>query len=255
MTIHLDATAQIAKSFAVKREKQADDSELVKASLKLADVFLCRDQLDELLGQPVGWSSGALYDEFGAPRARVTLALHRSDWTASGVIRHGEKSSDPRLTLKDAELGALALELTKLGATLACTLSWVADGDEVNDVSDMLGQLCGVRLVLTDGGQGDMFAPLQKLAAQDGIESVELQVGGKTIATFGGKVGETVSSAGEAMKLLQKGWKLVGAEPDFDLLSPDEKVRRGCWLNAARSCLKRGLIPAGENRYIAKRVA
>ena len=157
--IKIQSTCEVAKAFSVRREKQPDDAEIVVAHLKIADCQIDRDQLDELCGQPVGWSTGALYDELGAPLARVTLTLHRSDWTAAGVIRGGDKSTDPRLTLKDAELSAVTLELAPLGALLACQLSWAAAGDEVDDIADMLGKLCAVDLVLTDGGQADMLRP------------------------------------------------------------------------------------------------
>ena len=79
MTIHLKSTCEVAKTFSVKREKQGDDSEIVVAHLKIADCLIDRYQLDELCGQAIGWSTGALYDDLGAPLARVTLTLHRSD--------------------------------------------------------------------------------------------------------------------------------------------------------------------------------
>lgn len=155
--IRLKSTCEVAKSFAVKREKAPDDTEVVVAHLRIAEVMIGRDELDELCGQPVGWSTDALFDEFGAPRAHLSLTLHRSEWSASGVISGGSKPADPRLRLKDAELGSLSLDLTKLGALLACQLSWVAAGDEVDDIADMLGQVCACEVVVSDGGQADML--------------------------------------------------------------------------------------------------
>lgn len=157
MTIHIQSIATLAKSFQVKREKSADDSEIVRAHLKISDCLVDRDQLDEFCAQPVGWSTSALFDEFGAPRAHVTLTLHRCEWAAAGVIKGGEKSSSPKLTLTDAEIDSVTLELTKLGALLACQFSWVAAGDEVDDIADMLGTLCSVDLVVSDGGQRDLL--------------------------------------------------------------------------------------------------
>lgn len=256
--IRIKSTCEVAKTFAVKRETQDDKTEIVVAHLKIAECMIDRDQLDELCGQPIGWSNSALYDEFGAPRAHVTLTLHRCERSASGVIRGGDKSTDSRLTLKDAELSSVTLELAPLGALLACQLSWVAAGDEVDD---MLGKLCGVNLVVTDGGQKDMLrdsvqsaaASIRNLAAQDGIESVELQVGGKTIARFGKDSPpdrhNRISSADEVMKLLQKnGFHLRGSDPDYWVERPDGSDRQGVWLNAARSVLKRGLEPIGDDQ-------
>ena len=249
MTIHLKSTCEVAKAFSVRREKQPDDAEIVVAHLKIADCQIDRDQLDELCGQPVGWSTGALYDELGAPLARVTLTLHRSDWTAAGVIRGGDKSTDPRLTLKDAELSAVTLELAPLGALLACQLSWAAAGDEVDDIADMLGKLCGVDLVLTDGGQGDLLSRM----LPPGVTSVEIRDGdGKLIAKHSRDNHEDrprISSADEVMKLLQKkGYHLRGSDPDYWVEKPDGTGRQGVWLNAARSVLKRGLEPIGDDQ-------
>lgn len=258
--IHLKSTCQVAKTFSVKREKLPDESENVVAHLKIGEVLVSRDELDKICGQPVGWSSSALFCELGAPLAHLTLTLHRVEWKASGVISGGEKSTDPKLRLKDAEVASLTLELTKLGALLACQLSWVAAGDEVDDIADMLGQLCTLDLVLSDGGQKDLLKDgvqaaansIRELAQQDGIESVELQIGGKTIAKFG-KDSEPpprsnrISSFNEAMRLLESGYHLRGASPDYWLEKPDGSDRRSLWLNAAKSCLKAGdLEPIGD---------
>ena len=157
MTIHLKSTAQVAKTFAIKREKAPDDSEVVIAHLKISDVLIDRDQLVVLCAQPIGWSQTALFDELGAPLLHATLELHRVEWRLSGVIRGGDTKASPRLTLKGADVTALTLELTKHGALMACALSWQAAGDEVDDVADLLGKTCAIECVLTDGGQGDLL--------------------------------------------------------------------------------------------------
>ena len=178
MTIHLKTVATLAKSFAVKREKTGEDTESVVAHLKFGECLIDRDQLDELLGQPIGWSTASLYDDLGAPLARITLALNASNWSASGLVRGGDKIGDPLLKLKDAEIDSIALELAPLGALLSAQLSWAAEGDEVDDIADMLGKIVTFDLVLTNGGQGDLLSPL----LGPGITSVEIQDGdGKTI--------------------------------------------------------------------------
>jgi hypothetical protein len=257
--IHLKSTATLAKSFSVKREKGDDDSEGVVAHLKIADCLVDRDQLDELLGLPVGWSTGALYDDFGAPLSRLTLSVARRELLFTGVLRDGSELSAARLKLKDAEISGITLELTKLGALLACQLSWVAAGDEVDDIADMLGAICALDAVVSDGGQKDLLKDgvqaaadsIRKLAQQDGIESVELQIGGKTIAKFG-KDSEPpprsnrISSFNQVMRLIESGYHLRGADPDYWVERPDGSERQGVWLNAARACLKQGLEPIGD---------
>lgn len=249
MTIHLKSTCEVAKTFSVKREKQSDDAEIVVAHLKIADCLIDRDQLDELCGQPIGWSTGALYDDLGAPLARVTLTLHRSDWTAAGVIRGGDKSTDPRLTLKDAELSAVTLELAPLGALLACQLSWAAAGDEVDDIADMLGKLCGVDLVLTDGGQGDLLRSGKPLSPSETMAHNSKLIASLRRGELDHEDLPRISSADQVMKLLQKkGYHLRGSDPDYWVEKPDGTGRQGVWLNAARSVLKRGLEPIGDDQ-------
>jgi hypothetical protein len=261
MSIHINATCQVAKSFSVKREKQADDSETVVAHLKVGEIMLDRDQLDELCAQPIGWSAGALFDEFGAPRAHLSLVLTpRGKVTLSGVVDGGKKPADPRLKLKDADVGSIMLDLTKLGAMLSCQLSWAAAGDEVDDIADMLGKTCNIVAVLEDGGQGDLLDSavrnIGRLAQQDGIESVELQVGGKTIATFGKKpnfpvireLGKIKKTA-EVLLAMQQGYTLMQyGEHSYRLerCVGGAIERRECWLQAARGAIKRGLTGIAE---------
>lgn len=56
----------------------------------------------------------------------------------------------------------------------------------------------------------------------------------------------TISSASEVMALLQKGCHLRGSDPVYWIEKPDGSDKRGVWLNAARSALKRGLEPIGD---------
>ncbi len=265
--INVRSTCKVAKSFSVKREKAADESERIVANLKISDALVDREQLDELCQQPIGWAETALFDDMGAPRASLTLTLHRDDLTLSGVIKGGDKSHYPKLTLKGAELGAVTLELTKFGALLGGTLSWIAAGDEVDDIADMLGCECSFVVVITDGGQDDMFSDVSKsvakaarnirdLAQQDGIESVELQVGGKTVAKFGKDVefpvirdlGQ-VRKAAEVLLALQQGYTLVQyGDSSFRLerCVGGAIERRECWVQAAHGAIKRGLTGIAE---------
>ena len=159
MSIEINATCEVAKSFSVKREKRDDDTEAVIAHLKIADVMLDREQIDEVIGLPIGWAQSALFDEFGAPRAALTLALAREDWTLTGTISGGDKPGSPALTLSDAQVSGIELALTTHGALLSCGLAWRAAGDEVDDIADLLGKLCAIVVAIQDGGQGDLLRP------------------------------------------------------------------------------------------------
>ncbi len=157
MTIQLRTVGTLSKGLAVKREQRDNHTEIVVCTIGIADAFVDRDQLDELLSLPIGWSTGALFDESGAPLAPMTLEPHRGDWTASGVINGGERPGAGGIKLGMAEVSALTLTLTALGALASCKLTWDAHGDEVEDLTGLLGRECNLVLVLTDGGQGDLL--------------------------------------------------------------------------------------------------
>jgi hypothetical protein len=191
--IEIKSTAELGKSLAVKREKQ-EDSEVVACHLKFADLFVSREELDELCRQPIGWHA-ALYDDQGAPVARLVLGLPKGEWSVTGTLTQGEKRPG-KLNLLEATLDGVSLELIPLGALLAGSLAWKARGDEVEDVTELLGKLVAVQWRLTDGGQQDLVQAaarqavdgFRRLAAQDGIESIEIRDGdGKTVAKFRGK--------------------------------------------------------------------
>lgn len=213
MTIEIEATCEVAKSLNVKREKRDDDTEAVIAHLKIADVMLDREQVDEVIGLPIGWAQSALFDDFGAPRAALTLGVPRKDLTLTGVIR----GNPGGVTLHDVEVSGITLDLTRLGALLSCALAWAVSSDEVDDISDLLGKLCTIEVVIADGGQGDMLRSsphaavqsLRNLAAADGITSVELQNGdGKTILKIDGKGG----AAGDKDQLYDAAVRFVAEE-------------------------------------------
>ena len=189
--IEINSFAKLAKSLSVKREKDADDDTVVACHLKFSELFVERDVFDELCRQPIGWHQ-AFYDDLGAPVGALEVSLPGRAWQVTGKIAAGPQRAE-QLSLLEAQLTGVSLELTKLGVLVSGAVSWKARGDEVEDLTELLGGLVSVEWRLTDGGQQDMLRDgvqaaadsIRALAQQDGIESVELQVGGKTIAKFG----------------------------------------------------------------------
>lgn len=239
MSINIHSTCLVAKSFSVKREKQSDESEKIVAHLKIADALIDRDQLDELCQQPIGWSTAALFDDMGAPRAPLTLALHRDDLTLSGVIKGGDNTDSPRLKLKDAEVGGLTLELTKFGALLGGTLSWIAAGDEVDDIADMLGCECSLVVVIQDGGQKDIFAAVTASVAK-AVKDAKFPVI-RDLAK--------ITKTAEVLLALQQGYTLVQygqSSYRLERCAGAAIERRECWLQAAHGAIKHGLTGVAD---------
>jgi hypothetical protein len=249
--IEIRSTAELGKSLSVKREKDGDDV-IVACHLKFADLFCDREQFDEICRQPIGWH-GAFFDELGAPVNVFDIGLPLSSWSVTGRIKGGE-SRPEELRLLQATLSDVTCRLAKLGALLSGSLSWKARGDEVEDLTELLGRLVSVDWKITDGGQQDAFrqaveAPLQRL--QDSADrtghTMTISTGdGEEIATFAPKAGR-ITSFNAAMRLLESGYHLRGASPDYWVEKPDGTKRQGVWLNAANACLKSGdLEPIGD---------
>lgn len=247
--IEISSICTLGKSLSVKREKVGDDGERVIAHLKFAELFVQRDVIDDLCKRPIGWAAMSLFDDQGAPVALIELGLPASEWTAQGALVG--PGGQPRLALVGAKLAGVVIALTPLGGLVSGSLSWEARGDEVEDVTDLLGKEVKIEIDLNDGGQRDLFAPMRELAKRDGITSMTIEGAGRKIdilpkAPDTYDVNPSISSADEVMRKLQKqGFHLRGGANQYWVERPDGSRRQGVWLNAAKSVLKRGLEPIG----------
>lgn len=252
--IEISSTCTLGKSLSVKREKvgNSDDGERVIAHLKFAELFVQRDVIDDLCKRPIDWAAMSLFDDQGAPLALIELGLPASEWTAQGAL--AGPGGKPSLALVGAKLTGVVIALTPLGALVSGALSWEARGDEVEDVTDLLGKEVKIEIDLSDGGQQDLLAPLRETAAAHGVTSMTMQVPGHEPVELLSKapkpydVPHSISSADEVMKRLQKhGFHLRGGANVYWVEKPDGSKTQGVWLNAAKSVLKRGLEPIGEH--------
>lgn len=137
-------TAQIGKSLSIKRVKGDDDAEIVVAQLSFTDAAVMRDEADEVLGVPLGWSE-RLFDELGAPYFKGALDLHGKPLEVAAVVG---LTKGHRLAITNGELSKVVLEFEPNGFLLSGTLTWLVAGDESADVEDLLGKLCNLTLAI-----------------------------------------------------------------------------------------------------------
>jgi hypothetical protein len=184
--IKIDSILEVAKSFSAKATKDEAGVGTTIAQIKFSGLPVDRDCIDELLGMPVGWCRGALFDEQGAPLRRFGVSVYGRSLRVSGNISGPKRM--PSLPLLQAELTDGSLTLVPLGAVFEGTLTWGARGDEVSDVSELLGKTCAAVWEITDGEQPDMFSATSKAAAQattvvqrymDGLGRMEGKQGGE----------------------------------------------------------------------------
>jgi hypothetical protein len=154
----LTTTVTLSKSLSVKRGKDEEGTEAVIAHLKFSDAFVTREEIDPLLGvaleQGVPWARNVLFDELGAPRARLEIAAPRREFTAS--IRFSGTGKD-EMHIAGGTLTGITIVLDKSGGLLSGSLSWPVAGDELADVEPLLGQMVRAEMNLTDGEQGDLL--------------------------------------------------------------------------------------------------
>lgn len=162
--ITIDSVLTLAKSFTAKSTKGASGELVTVGQVKFDDLQVDRDALDELVGMPVGWCRGALYDEQGAPLRRFGVSVYGRMLRVSGTIA-GTKPHQV-LSLLQADLEDIELRCVPLGALLGGKLTWAARGDEVEDVSELLGRICNAKWEITDGESDDMFRPQSTAAAR-----------------------------------------------------------------------------------------
>lgn len=155
MHIEIETTATIAKSVSIKREKGADDIELVYAHLKFSLALVSREVIDALCNMPKGWATRSFYDELGAPYIKLDMGLPQFDAIATGRINGVE--GDHGITLAQADLTGVAIALYDKGGWLSGELTWAVAGDEVTDLEPLLGRVCMLHVVVQDSGQGDLL--------------------------------------------------------------------------------------------------
>lgn len=181
--IHLNTVATLGKTFSAKREEASKDGpQEVVAHLKFSGLFVTRDIIAALCRQPADWPDQALYDELGAPRFKCSIALLDRKFSCTGTIRGPDENQS--LTLLQANLTGIEVTLTELGGQVAGALSWTAKGDEVEDVTELLGAVCKVEARLTDGEQQDLL----KDAARKFVDSVAESGGGSIQIGTGEKI-------------------------------------------------------------------
>lgn len=157
MNIRIESVLKVGKGITVKIEKQPDDTEKAIAHLKFSEALITREHLDQLVTGVIGSLWPALYDESGAPIARMTIGLPYLEVVLGGTIS-GNKNKRESLALIQATLTGVEMALVPNGAHLSGELTWEAAGDEVSDAEPLLGQLCACNWTIDDRRQGDLLA-------------------------------------------------------------------------------------------------
>lgn len=176
----LNTILELGKTFSAKSEKDDDKTDIVRAHIKFTAMAVDRDSCDELIGTvPVGWTTSYLFDDMGVPVAPLTLSLDGLALRVSGVIAGANDQA--KLALVQADLTDITITLVKLGALVSGALAWTAKGDEVEDVTDLLGKTCKVEVSVFGDEQQDLLRD----AARRFVDNAK-RMGGVTISDSNG---------------------------------------------------------------------
>lgn len=153
----LETILTVAKSISIKREKGDGDCDVTRAHVKFTDLYITREQVNELVRQRPGWCETAFFDELNAPLGAWSLVPHDTALEVSGRIRASEIAT---LSLPSADLTAIEITFVGTagtpGALVSGQLAWLVAGDESSDIEPLLGRICGCNLVVIGTGQERM---------------------------------------------------------------------------------------------------
>lgn len=153
--IKLDTVCNLASTFSAKGKKDKDGVPTTIGKIKFDDLQVDRDVIAQLVSMPLDWVMRSFYDEQGTPTRRFFLGVRNREWRVSGGL-NGPKPGQA-LVLLQADLESVELDLIPNGALMCGTLTWAARGDEVEDLSGILGTQVRALWEITDAQQGDMF--------------------------------------------------------------------------------------------------
>lgn len=167
MVLNIETVCEIGKGLSVKREKSDKGEDIVRCHLKFSECAVKREAIDQLLGLPEGIVQ-SFFDDLGAPLAKMILGAPGRELHATGRIL-GVKPREVLTLGSDCQLTEIEVALKELGGLLSGTLTWSARGDEVEDVTDLLGRTCKVHATIIEP-QGDLLKqdrkPPEKPAAR-----------------------------------------------------------------------------------------
>lgn len=133
----------IGKSITAKRKKIGDSDKTI-CEIKV-QMTVNRRQFEQLAGLPEGWCNN-FYAEEGLPIAAMSLLMTKRELEVSGQLSRGEEDFEAVLEVNKATASDMRFVPEPNTAIFICKLSWVAAGDEVDDVKDLLGSFCSVDL-------------------------------------------------------------------------------------------------------------
>ena len=153
--IKLDTVCELAATFAAKAKKDKEGTPATIGKITFTDLQIDRDVIAYLVGMPLDWVMRSFYDDLGAPTRRFFLGVRDREWRVSGGL-NGPKPGQA-LVLLQADLEKVELDLIPNGALMCGQLTWAARGDEVEDLSAILGTTVRACWEITDAEQSDMF--------------------------------------------------------------------------------------------------
>lgn len=158
----------------VTAQRKDGDTQMVVCELKVKNIRVSRETMDEIANIPIGVSA-TLFNELGLPHAQTVLYYPKRNMLLTGRVEH--RSDSGAATAKQAFQAALIGDIQfTLGtpdesgptALFGFTVVWKAQGDEVDDIRDILGRNCWIEAELkNEPTTGKLFSDSKPNAAEE----------------------------------------------------------------------------------------
>lgn len=144
MTIRIQSDdGAIGKSITARRKK-IEDTENTVCEVRV-QMTVNRRQFEALAGFPDRFCDH-FYTEEGEPRSRMSLLMTKRELLVSGTLKRGDEGFEAVLKVSKATASDMRFVPEPNTAVFICKLSWLAAGDEVEDIKNLLGSFCSVDL-------------------------------------------------------------------------------------------------------------
>lgn len=133
----------VGKAMSTKRIKQGDSDQTV-CEIKV-QMSVNRREFEQLAGFPERFADH-FYADTGLPVAPISILMLKRELECRGALHRGEQQTHANLHLERATATDLRFVLEPNSAVFICALKWLAAGDEVDEISGLLGCPCEVAL-------------------------------------------------------------------------------------------------------------
>jgi hypothetical protein len=156
MKLRICTTVKVGKKMSTQRDKVNEGDEVVNCTMTIKGMRVSRDDMEELSGVPIGSMVG-LFNQLGEPFEHMSFLLPKRALYCIGSIEHKRESGATLAKLEFTRAIASNIRFNLFSpddrgptALMSFSMLWIAAGDEVDDVRDILTHQCLATLIFEE---------------------------------------------------------------------------------------------------------